>query len=80
MTSQEPVQSTLGTSDDRTSDDQTKAADGSQSQDLRRAKKLVDLHYEMKNKYRNGTVDDELTHLRDEVNRVLLELSSIHKS
>ena len=49
------------------------------NEDLMRAKELVDLHYEMKSKYRDGTVDDELAHLRDDVNRVLFQLDSIHR-
>lgn len=45
-----------------------------QNDDLRRAKELVDLHYEMKTKYALGTVDEELIHAREEVDRVLREL------
>ena len=42
--------------------------------DLERAKELVDLHYMIKEKHRDGNVDEELAHLRTDVNRVLLEL------
>lgn len=62
-------------------DDRSKATLGKRQQeqqndDLRRAKELVDLHYEMKTKYALGTVDEELTRAREEVNRVLRELEA----
>ncbi|RJE26792.1 hypothetical protein PHISCL_00817 [Aspergillus sclerotialis] len=44
------------------------------NEDLRRAKELVDLHYEIKAKHANGTVDDDLLQTRAKVNRVLSEL------
>ncbi|KAE8149965.1 hypothetical protein BDV25DRAFT_155306 [Aspergillus avenaceus] len=43
--------------------------------DLRRAKELVDLHYEFKARHADGSVDDELARAREDVNRVLRELS-----
>ncbi|RAH60700.1 hypothetical protein BO85DRAFT_476073 [Aspergillus piperis CBS 112811] len=43
--------------------------------DLRRAKELVDLHYEFKARHALGTVDEELSRAREEVARVLRELS-----
>lgn len=53
----------------------TKAqADITADDDLRRAKELVELHYEIKARHANGTVDEELSHARDGVNRVLREL------
>ncbi|KAF7163479.1 hypothetical protein CNMCM5623_008380 [Aspergillus felis] len=60
-------------------DDKSKAAVRKRQQEqqndyLRRAKELVDLHYEMKTKYALGTVDEELTRAREEVDRVLREL------
>ncbi|KAE8382783.1 hypothetical protein BDV26DRAFT_252597 [Aspergillus bertholletiae] len=42
--------------------------------DLRRAKELVDLHYEIKARHADGTVDEELARMREGVNRVLMEL------
>lgn len=42
---------------------------------LQRAKDLVRLHYEMKSRYVNGVVDDELHQARDDVHRVLRELA-----
>ncbi|KAE8134240.1 hypothetical protein BDV38DRAFT_166023 [Aspergillus pseudotamarii] len=42
--------------------------------DLRRAKELVDLHYEIKARHADGTVDQELACAREDVNRVLREL------
>lgn len=44
--------------------------------DLRRAKELVDLHQELKNRHAYGTVDEELGRAREGVNRVLRELSA----
>jgi hypothetical protein len=35
---------------------------------------LVELHYEIKARHANGTVDDELAQAREQVNRVLREL------
>ncbi|KAJ8176726.1 hypothetical protein LV161_008415 [Aspergillus fumigatus] len=62
-------------------DDRSKATLGKRQQeqqndDLRRAKELVDLHYEMKTNNALGTVDEELTRAREEVNRVLRELEA----
>jgi hypothetical protein len=45
--------------------------------DLRRAKELVELHYEVKARHVNGTVDEELSLARQNVRRVLSELSSV---
>ena len=45
-----------------------------QNNDLRRAKELVELHYEIKAKHAGGSVDQELVQAREEVNRVLREL------
>lgn len=45
--------------------------------DLRRAKELVELHYEVKARHANGTVDEELSQARQDVRRVLRELSSV---
>ncbi|KAB8258414.1 hypothetical protein BDV32DRAFT_125759 [Aspergillus pseudonomiae] len=42
--------------------------------DLQRAKELVDLHYEIKARHADGTVDEELARAREDVNRVLMEL------
>ncbi|KAE8334272.1 hypothetical protein BDV24DRAFT_38343 [Aspergillus arachidicola] len=42
--------------------------------DLRRAKELVDLHYEIKARHADGIVDEELARAREDVNRVLREL------
>ncbi|GKZ34690.1 hypothetical protein AbraIFM66950_005004 [Aspergillus brasiliensis] len=46
-----------------------------ENEDLRRAKELVDLHYEFKARHALGTVDEELSRAREEVARVLRELS-----
>ncbi|KAJ5114924.1 hypothetical protein NUU61_000683 [Penicillium alfredii] len=43
-------------------------------EDLRRAKELVELHYEVKARHANGMVDDALSRARDDVQRVLKEL------
>ncbi|KAJ5154256.1 uncharacterized protein N7500_009695 [Penicillium coprophilum] len=45
--------------------------------DLRRAKELVELHYEVKARHANGAVDDELSQARQDVKRVLTELSTV---
>jgi hypothetical protein len=45
--------------------------------DLRRAKELVELHYEVKARHANGTVDEELSRAREDVRRVLRELSTV---
>lgn len=45
--------------------------------DLRRAKELVELHYEVKARHANGTVDEELSLARRDVQRVLSELTSV---
>ncbi|KAJ5520443.1 hypothetical protein N7463_000896 [Penicillium fimorum] len=45
--------------------------------DLRRAKELVELHYEVKARHVNGTVDEELGQARQDVQRVLRELSTV---
>ncbi|GKZ87853.1 hypothetical protein CBS63078_1692 [Aspergillus niger] len=46
-----------------------------ENEDLSRAKELVDLHYEFKARHALGTVDEELARAREEVGRVLRELS-----
>ncbi|OOG00152.1 hypothetical protein ASPCADRAFT_204037 [Aspergillus carbonarius ITEM 5010] len=48
---------------------------GYKNDDLCRAKELVDLHYEIKARHVLGTVDEELSRARQEVARVLRELS-----
>ncbi|CAG7961084.1 unnamed protein product [Penicillium salamii] len=56
------------------------SADKSPAQDrddLRRAKELVELHYEVKARHSNGTVDEELSLARQEVQRVLNELTNV---
>ncbi|KAK9860812.1 hypothetical protein MYU51_006103 [Penicillium brevicompactum] len=56
------------------------SADKSQAQDrddLRRAKELVELHYEVKARHANGTVDEELSLARQDVRRVLSELKTV---
>lgn len=45
--------------------------------DLRRAKELVELHYEVKARHADGTVDGELSQARRDVLRVLRELSTV---
>jgi hypothetical protein len=45
--------------------------------DLRRAKELVELHYEVKARHTNGTIDEELSQARQDVRRVLTELSTV---
>lgn len=50
--------------------------DERQNDYLRRAKELVDLHYEMKARHGHGTVDEELARAREDVSRVLLELGT----
>ncbi|KAJ5210459.1 hypothetical protein N7491_010265 [Penicillium cf. griseofulvum] len=45
--------------------------------DLRRAKELVELHYEVKARHANGTIDEELSQARKDVRRVLTELSTV---
>jgi hypothetical protein len=60
--------------DDKSKVAASKRQQEQQNDDLQRAKELVDLHYEMKTKYALGTVDEELTRAREEVNRVLREL------
>ncbi|KAJ5472624.1 hypothetical protein N7530_006625 [Penicillium desertorum] len=45
--------------------------------DLRRAKELVELHYEVKARHVDGTVDEELSQARQDVRRVLAELSTV---
>ncbi|RHZ65321.1 uncharacterized protein CDV56_106171 [Aspergillus thermomutatus] len=62
--------------DDRSKAAVSKRQQEQQNDDLRRAKELVDLHYEMKAKHAHGMVDEELTRAREEVNRVLKELES----
>ncbi|KAJ5712713.1 hypothetical protein N7493_009181 [Penicillium malachiteum] len=44
-------------------------------EDLRRAKELVNLHYEVKSRHVNGEVDDGLQKAREDVAEVLRELS-----
>lgn len=48
---------------------------GKKPEDLRRAKELVQLHHEMKSTHVNGEVDDDLRRAREDVRRVLRELS-----
>lgn len=43
-------------------------------EDLRRAKELVQLHYEVKARHVDGEVDEELRRAREDVWRVLREL------
>jgi hypothetical protein len=63
-----------GPPDDRSKAAASKRQQEQQNDELRRAKELVDLHYEMKTKYALGTVDEELIRAREEVDRVLREL------
>lgn len=42
--------------------------------DVSRAKELVDLHYEVKSRHANGSVDEALSRAREDVQRVLWEL------
>ncbi|KAJ6024276.1 hypothetical protein N7540_005073 [Penicillium herquei] len=44
-------------------------------EDLRRAKELVNLHYEVKSRHANGEVDDGLQKAREDVAAVLRELA-----
>jgi len=44
-------------------------------ENLRRAKELVALHYEVKSRHANGQVDEELRQAREAVERVLMELA-----
>ncbi|KAJ5718266.1 hypothetical protein N7488_003912 [Penicillium malachiteum] len=44
-------------------------------EDLRRAKELVNLHYEVKSRHINGEVDDGLQKAREDVAEVLRELA-----
>ena len=44
-------------------------------EDLQRAKELVNLHYEVKSRHASGEVDEELRVSRENVDRVLRELS-----
>lgn len=44
-------------------------------EDLRRAKELVRLHYEVKARHVNGEVDEELRRAREDVWRVLRKLA-----
>lgn len=57
--------------------DSVAASDGQTAKQkaLQRAKDLVQLHYEVKSRYANGEVDDELRQARDDVHRVLRELA-----
>ncbi|EYE99220.1 uncharacterized protein EURHEDRAFT_408489 [Aspergillus ruber CBS 135680] len=45
------------------------------NEDLRRAKELVNLHHELKTRHANGTVDEELARARENVKKVLKEVS-----
>ncbi|OJJ48549.1 hypothetical protein ASPZODRAFT_130612 [Penicilliopsis zonata CBS 506.65] len=47
----------------------------SRNQELERAKELVDLHYAVKTRHVDGKVDKELSRAREDVSRVLRELS-----
>lgn len=44
-------------------------------EDLRRAKELVELHCEVRSRHVNGEVDEALRRAREDVQRVLRELS-----
>ncbi|KAJ5902561.1 hypothetical protein N7495_003089 [Penicillium taxi] len=44
-------------------------------QDLHRAKELVNLHYEVKKRYQDGEVDEELRRAREDVDQVIWDLS-----
>ncbi|KAH8426729.1 uncharacterized protein LDX57_004462 [Aspergillus melleus] len=46
----------------------------SADEDLRRAKELVELHYEIKARHADGRVDGELAQAREGVDRVLRDL------
>lgn len=66
------VHRTTGTSSSETG---TPAVEqGKTGDDLRRAKELVQLHYEMKSRHANGEVDEDLRRARENVQRVLREL------
>ncbi|KAB8077548.1 hypothetical protein BDV29DRAFT_168044 [Aspergillus leporis] len=51
-----------------------KQQDAKINDNLRRAKELVELHYEIKARHAGGMVDGELARAREDVNRVLMEL------
>ncbi|KAF7117850.1 hypothetical protein CNMCM5793_007153 [Aspergillus hiratsukae] len=74
VTVNERLNEARGPPDDRNKAAVSKRQQEQQNDDLRRAKELVDLHYEMKTKYALGTVDGELIRAREEVDRVLREL------
>ncbi|ODM14428.1 hypothetical protein SI65_10163 [Aspergillus cristatus] len=54
---------------------QSQSQNRDSNQDLRRAKELVDLHHELKTRHANGTVDEELARARENVQKVLKEVS-----
>lgn len=62
------------TEPDSSSADKTPAQD---RDDLRRAKELVELHHEVKARHANGTVDEELSLARQNVQRVLYDLMNV---
>lgn len=47
----------------------------SKTEDLRRAKELVQLHYDVKSRHANGEVDDALRRAREDVEYVMRALS-----
>ncbi|BCR91279.1 uncharacterized protein ACHE_70122S [Aspergillus chevalieri] len=54
---------------------QSQSQNRDSNQDLRRAKELVDLHRELKTRHANGTVDEDLARARENVQKVLKEVS-----
>lgn len=63
---------------DASAENVTAGADNAQhvkKDNLRKAKELVELHYEVKSRHINGQVDEELRQAREGVERVLRELS-----
>ncbi|KAJ5668483.1 uncharacterized protein N7477_007053 [Penicillium maclennaniae] len=50
-------------------------AEQAKKDNLRKAKELVELHYEVKSRHANGEVDQELRQAREGVERVLRELA-----
>lgn len=59
-------QQTLSHADDRL---------GKKTEDLRRAKELVQLHYDVKSRHANGEVDDALRRAREDVEYVMRALA-----
>ncbi|KAJ5119085.1 hypothetical protein N7448_010792 [Penicillium atrosanguineum] len=63
---------------DASTENATAGADKAQrfkKDNLRKAKELVELHYEVKSRHVNGQVDEELRQAREGVERVLRELT-----